>query len=192
MSESRIGRVNRGGARTKQTRDTGAGKSFAELLAERQAAGLSVNQQAMAAVSNIHRVATEIRNHFEQGLLRSSGLTWSGFVALWVLWVWGDTQTRWLAEEVGVSRSTLSGVLNTLEGRGLVTRRVHEEEGRLVVVELTAPGTQLIEELFPSFNDEQTLVVSRLSDDALRRLTNSLRTMHDTLTALGGAQRRVD
>ena len=164
-------------------------KPFAELLAERQVAGLAVDLQAMAAVSNIHRVATQIRNHFEQGVLRDTGLTWTGFVALWVLWIWGETQTRWLAEEVGVSRSTLSGVLKTLERRELIVRRVHEDEGRLVVVELTPTGTQLIEELFPVFNDEERFVVSRLSDDAIRRLSNSLRAIQETLNALG-AQRR--
>jgi DNA-binding MarR family transcriptional regulator len=171
----------RRGARSAESTYDPAAKPFAEILAERQVAGLSVDLQAMAAVSNIHRVATQIRNHLEQGVLRDSGLTWTGFVALWVLWIWGETQTRYLAEEVGVSRSTLSGVLKTLERRDLIVRRVHEDEGRLVVVELTAGGTRLIESLFPRFNDEERVVVSGLSDDAMRRLTNSLRTIQETL-----------
>src|SRR5689334_9723984 len=105
MDEHRARRV----ARSAESTYDPAAKPFAEILAERQVAGLSVDLQAMAAVSNIHRVATQIRNHLEQGVLRDSGLTWTGFVALWVLWIWGETQTRYLAEEVGVSRSTLSG-----------------------------------------------------------------------------------
>jgi MarR family transcriptional regulator, organic hydroperoxide resistance regulator len=167
-------------------------KPFAEILAERQVAGLAVDLQAMAVVSNIHRVATQIRNHFEQGVLRDSGLTWTSFVALWVLWIWGETQTRWLAEEVGVSRSTLSGVLKTLERRDLIARRVHEDEGRLVVVELTASGAELIEELFPRFNDEEQFVVSGLSGDALRRMANSLRTVQETLNTQGEKRRDPD
>jgi MarR family transcriptional regulator, organic hydroperoxide resistance regulator len=178
----------RPGARPAEPTYDPAAKPFAEILAERQVAGLSVDLQAMAAVSNIHRVATQIRNHLEQGVLRDSGLTWTGFVALWVLWIWGETQTRYLAEEVGVSRSTLSGVLKTLERRDLIARRVHEDEGRLVVVELTAGGTRLIESLFPRFNDEERFVVSGLSDDAMRRLTNSLRTIQETLNSRGGLE----
>jgi DNA-binding MarR family transcriptional regulator len=179
----------RRGARPGDSTDRPTDKPFAEILAERQVAGLSVDLQAMAAVSNIHRVATQIRNHFEQGVLRDSGLTWTSFVALWVLWIWGETQTRWLAEEVGVSRSTLSGVLKTLERRDLIVRRVHEDEGRLVVVELTAAGYELIEELFPRFNDEERFVVSGLSDDALRRMANSLRSIQETLNAHGEERR---
>lgn len=159
-----------------------AEKSFAELLAERQVAGLSVDLGAMAAVSNIHRAAMQIRNYFEQGVLRDSNLTWSGFVTLWVLWIWGETQSRWLAEEVGVSRSTLSGILKTLEARGLLERRVHEDDARLLVAELTATGTRLIATLFPQWNAEERFVVSGLSDDGLRRLTNALRTIHETIT----------
>ncbi|HEU5266065.1 MAG TPA: MarR family transcriptional regulator [Jatrophihabitans sp.] len=179
----------RRGARTAESSNHTADKPFAEILAERQVAGLAVDLPAMAAVSNIHRVATQIRNHLEQGVLRDSGLTWTGFVALWVLWIWGETQTRWLAEEVGVSRSTLSGVVKTLERRDLVMRRVHEDEGRLVVVELTPAGAQLIEELFPRFNDEERFVVSALSDDAMRRLTNSLRSIQETLNTYGERRR---
>ncbi|WP_161631685.1 MarR family winged helix-turn-helix transcriptional regulator [Pseudonocardia asaccharolytica] len=132
-----------------------------------------------------------IRHHLEQGVLKQSELTWTGFVVLWVLWLHGELQTRHLAEEVGVNRSTLSGVLATLERRGLLTRRAHETEGRLVIVELTGKGRQLIEELFPRFNAEESFVVSSLSADAMRRLGNSLRTIGERLDSEEGRQRRA-
>jgi len=166
-----------------------AGKSLSEMLAERQVSGLTIDMQAMATVSNVHRVAMRIRHHFEQGVLRDSGLTWTGFVTLWVLWIWGEMQTRWLAEEVDVNRSTLSGVLNTLERRGLVRRRGHESEGRLVLVELTPTGEKLIEELFPRFNAEESFVVSGLSPGDQARLADALRTVHALLDAEGEARR---
>jgi MarR family transcriptional regulator, organic hydroperoxide resistance regulator len=165
------------------------GKSMAEMLAERQVSGLAVDLRAMAAVSNLYRVAMRARNHFEQGVLRESNLTWTGFVTLWVLWVWGEMQTRWLAEEVGVNRSTLSGVLNTLERRGLIRRRGHETEGRLVLAELTPEGESLIADLFPRFNAEERFIVSRLSPDQQDDLAGKLRTIHGLLDAEGEARR---
>ena len=166
-----------------------AGKSMAEMLAERQVSGLAVDLRAMAAVSNLYRVAMRARNHFEQGILRDSNLTWTGFVTLWMLWVWGEMQTRWLAEEVGVNRSTLSGVLNTLERRGLIRRRGHETEGRLVLAELTAEGSALIEDLFPRFNAEERFIVSRLSPEEQDDLADKLRTIHGLLDAEGEDRR---
>nr|WP_275403869.1 MarR family transcriptional regulator [Pseudonocardia acidicola] len=132
-----------------------------------------------------------IRHHLEQGVLKESELTWTGFAVLWVLWVRGEMQTRHLAEEVGVNRSTLSGVLATLERRGLLTRRGHETEGRLVIVELTPKGELLIENLFPRFHAEETFIVSSLSSDAMRRLGNSLRTIQELLDSQEGRQRRA-
>ena len=166
-----------------------AGKSMAEMLAERQVSGLAVDLRAMAAVSNLYRVAMRARNHFEQGILRDSNLTWTGFVTLWMLWVWGEMQTRWLAEEVGVNRSTLSGVLNTLERRGLIRRRGHETEGRLVLAELTAEGSALIEDLFPRFNAEERFIVSRLSPAEQDDLASKLRVIHGLLDAEGEDRR---
>ncbi len=164
-------------------------KTMAELLAERHVAGMSLDLEAMATVSNIHRVATRIRNHFEQGVLRERELTWTSFVTLWVLWVWGETQTRYLAEEVGITRSTLSGVLNTLERRGLIARRAHETEGRLVLVSNTAKGKALMDELFPRFNAEESFVVSTLSEDAMRRLAGALRSIAGHLDTEGERRR---
>jgi DNA-binding MarR family transcriptional regulator len=164
-------------------------KSMAELLAERHVAGMSLDLEAMATVSNIHRVATRIRNHFEQGVLRERELTWTSFVTLWVLWIWGETQTRYLAEEVGITRSTLSGVLNTLERRRLVARRPHETEGRLVLVSNTDKGEALMAELFPRFNAEESFVVSTLSEDARRRLASALRSIAHHLDTAGEARR---
>jgi DNA-binding MarR family transcriptional regulator len=166
-------------------------KTMAELLAERRVAGMSLDMEAMATASNIHRVASRVRNHFEQGVLRNRELTWTSFVTLWVLWVWGETQTRYLAEEVGITRSTLSGVLNTLERRALIARRAHETEGRLVLVRNTAEGDALMEELFPRFNAEESFIVSSLSEDAQRRLASALRSIARHLDT-HGEQRRAE
>jgi MarR family transcriptional regulator, organic hydroperoxide resistance regulator len=168
--------------------DSEGDKSMAELLAERQVAGMALDLDAMATVSNIYRVSTRIRNHIEQGVLREWELTWTSFVTLWVLWIWGETQTRYLAEEVGVSRSTLSGVLNTLERRGLVQRRPHETEGRLVLVSNTEAGDALMADLFPKFNAEESFIVEPLSTDTLHRLASALRSVARHLDAAGQAR----
>lgn len=178
-----------GAALTSAERRTG--KSMSEMLAERKVSGMTLDLRAMAAVSNVYRVAMRARNHFEQGVLRDSGLTWTGFVTLWVLWLWGEMQTRWLAEEVGVNRSTLSGVLNTLERRGLIRRRGHETEGRLVLAELTPAGEALIDDLFPRFNAEESFIVSRLSAGQQDDLADILRTIHGVLDTEGEDRREA-
>ena len=116
---------------------------------------------AMAAVSNIYRAANAIRNHMEQQVLAEEDLSWAAFTVLFVLWIWGDQQTRHLAAEAGVTKGTLTGVLKTLEKRGLARRRGHDADGRLVLVSLEPKGQEVIERLFPAFNRGEAQVSAR-------------------------------
>ncbi len=130
---------------------------------------------AMAAVSNIYRAANVIRRHMEQKVLADEDLSWAAFTVLFVLWIWGDQQTRHLAEEAGVTKGTLTGVLKTLEKRGLVRRRAHDADGRLVLVSLEPLGVGVIERLFPAFNMGEAFVSSSLTEREKNQLAALLR-----------------
>jgi MarR family transcriptional regulator, organic hydroperoxide resistance regulator len=137
--------------------------------------GLPIDPHALAAVSNVFRVANAVRLHMERHVLGRDGISWTGFVVLWVLWVWGEQESRHLAVECGVSKATLTGVVGTLEGRGLVTRRGHTVDRRLVIVALTPAGRRMIRRLFPRFNQHEALVVSRLGTTEQDQLAHLLR-----------------
>ena len=137
--------------------------------------GQHLDFAAMAAVSNIYRAANVVRNHMEQKVLADEDLSWAAFTVLFVLWIWGDQQTRHLAAEAGVTKGTLTGVLKTLEKRDLVRRRAHQGDGRLVLVTLQPEGQEVIERLFPAFNAGETLVSSGLTDDEKTQLAALLR-----------------
>ena len=147
----------------------------AERDVQQRVGDLPIDFAAMAAISNVFRVASAVRNHMERSVLRPDELSWTGFVALFVLWVWGDLESRHLADECGVTKGTLTGVITTLERRTLVRRRGHPDDGRLVVVGLTVEGRRLIKRLFPKFNAQETLLTARLGDDDRRHLAHLLR-----------------
>src|SRR5580658_3105693 len=130
---------------------------------------------AMAAVSNIYRAANAIRHHMEQQVLAEEDLSWAAFTVLFVLWIWGDQQTRHLAAEAGVTKGTLTGVLKTLEKRGLARRRAHDADGRLVLVSLEPKGIDVIERLFPEFNQGEAAVSSALTEAEKSQLAGLLR-----------------
>ncbi len=130
---------------------------------------------AMAAVSNIYRAANVVRNHMERRVLADEDLSWAAFTVLFVLWIWGDQQTRHLAAEAGVTKGTLTGVLKTLEKRGLARRRGHDADGRLVLVGLEPKGVAVIERLFPAFNESEGLVSGGLTEPEKDQLASLLR-----------------
>lgn len=135
---------------------------------------------ALLAVSNIYRAATAVRNRMEREVLAPAGLTWGGFTILFVLWVWGDRETGELAEECGVAKGTLSGMLATLERSRLLERSRHPVDGRKVIVHLTDSGEEKMEAMFPTFNEFEANFTERLSVDERRELARLLRVVTAT------------
>jgi DNA-binding MarR family transcriptional regulator len=149
--------------------------SATEAAVSERLASMTLDMPAMAAVSNVYRAAGAIRNHFEHTVLAPYNLTWTGWVVLWVVWIWEEIETRHVAAEAGISKGTLTGVAGTLEKRGLLERRAHPDDARRVLVRLTPSGLQLMAELFPLFNKQEALVVESLSADEVQVLAAALR-----------------
>jgi DNA-binding MarR family transcriptional regulator len=149
----------------------------AERKVLEQLGHLSLDFRAMWAVSNLFRASAAIRRHMESRVLAVDRLSWTSFVALWVLWVWGEMESRDLAAAVGISRPTSTGVVTTLERRGYVRRRKSAEDGRMVRVSLTDRGRTKIEELFPRFNAEEAAVTAHLSAEQQESMAAMLRSM---------------
>lgn len=156
----------------------------AELDVEERIGELGIDITAMAAVSNIFRVATTIRNHMERTVLAEPDLSFTAFTVLWVLWIWGEQEARRVADESGISRGTLTGVVTTLERRGLVRRRPHPDDKRSVLVATTRAAEVLMAELFPTFNVEEAMVSADLSSDQKEQLADALRTILRTVERL--------
>jgi len=138
---------------------------------------LALDFRAMSAISNLFRTTTAIRRHMEANVLAPSRLSWTSFVGLWVLWVWGELEAREFAAAVGISRPTATGVMTTLEGRGLLRRRKRDDDGRMVLVRLTPKGRRAIEELFPRYNAEEAALASALAPADQDALAATLRTL---------------
>jgi DNA-binding MarR family transcriptional regulator len=137
--------------------------------------------RAMAAVSNLFRASAAVRRHMERRVLADDRLSWTSFVVLWVLWVWGDLEARDLASAVGISRPTSTGVVTTLERRGYVQRKRNTLDGRMVSVSLTPEGRKKIETLFPTFNEEEVAVTEGLTAGHQEQLASMLRTVLRTV-----------
>ncbi|MFJ5921204.1 MarR family winged helix-turn-helix transcriptional regulator [Kitasatospora sp. NPDC092948] len=162
----------------------------AERLVGAKLGGIPVRAERMAAVANIYRAASAVRQHLENSVLRGSDLTWTAFVVLWVVWVWGESETRRVAEEAGISKGTLTGVSRTLESRGLLRRVDHPTDGRLVLLALTPEGEEFMQGVFPAFNEEESFVTAQLSDAECESLADGLRRVVRQVEEHGEDRRR--
>ncbi len=131
--------------------------------------------EAMALAANVFRVATAMRRRLEQRALKETGLSWTAFKVAWVLWIWGECEVRFVAVEADVTKGTLTGVVDTLHKRGMVQRRRHEDDRRLVSLVLTDQGHQEMAQLFPAFNAEERAIADRLHPADQHAMIRSLR-----------------
>jgi MarR family transcriptional regulator, organic hydroperoxide resistance regulator len=156
----------------------------AEAKVQEELGHLPLDFRAMWAISNVFRSSAAIRRHMEARVLAPDRLSWTAFVGLWVLWVWGELEANAFADAVGISRPTATGVLKTLEQRGLLARRRDPGDGRRALISLTPTGRERIEHLFPRFNSEEAAVASVLTPEEQEVLASMLRRL---LRAVDGA-----
>ena len=159
----------------------------AERLIRAELGALDLDFVALAAVSNIFRAATAVRNHMERGVLREYELSWSAFVVLFVLRIWGEQPSGHLAAEAGITGGTLTGVLNTLQRKGYAERLPHPTDGRRTLVRTTESGHRVVDEIMPAFNKQEALVTRDLGDTEATLLAAYLRTLLRTVADLDTA-----
>jgi MarR family transcriptional regulator, organic hydroperoxide resistance regulator len=142
---------------------------------------LKLDVPAALAVSSLYRAANAVRNHLTNTVLREHDLSWTGFVVLWVVWIFDGLETRHAAQSAAISKGTLTGVAKTLEARGWLRRETDPSDRRLVLLSLTDAGVALMEDLYPRFNQAEAEVVARIEAKHLPVLTDHLRTMVTTV-----------
>lgn len=99
------------------------------------------------AMSLLARRGTVTR--FHRWLMRASGveIDRAGYLVLRRIQLDGATRITDLADVMGVEPSTVSRHVHTLEGRGWLRREAHPCDGRVSMVDITADGTELVEQM---------------------------------------------
>ncbi len=69
-----------------------------------------------------------------------------------------------LAEKLGVTRATITGLLDTLAKDGLIERIQHHSDRRRFVVRLTNKGRQHLDRMLPGYYRQVKQIMSRVSE----------------------------
>lgn len=98
------------------------------------------------------RVVLTLPRHLHNDMIRATGLTSSEYTVLMDLTEAPNRQLRMadLATAAGLSASRTTRVVDELQSRGLVTRRVSSSDGRSSLAELTAKGLTKLRSAWPA------------------------------------------
>ena len=102
--------------------------------------------EQMHAVTSLMRVQQLVLAQLDD-LLRPHGLTFARYEALVLLTFSrnGSLPLGKMGERLQVHPTSITSIIDRLEGAGLVVRRPHPEDGRTVLAEITQEGRALVE-----------------------------------------------
>lgn len=106
--------------------------------------------------------------------IKSMGLTMTQFDVIATLGNQPPMTCKDLSDKTLVTKGTLTGVLERLEGRGIIQRSVNPTDARSQMIGLTKKGQQLFEKVFPEHLQHLQKAFGQLSKQDLHDLTQSL------------------
>ena len=137
-------------------------------------------EQALDLVLEVTTLlADDMRRAFER-----DGLTPSRAHLLWVLQQRGATSQRVLADALGVTPRTVTGLVDGLEESGLVVRQPHPTDRRSTLVTFTEAGARLAGEMAAGKAELATGLFGDLPAAELSVLVDGLTGVRDRLAAL--------
>ena len=90
-----------------------------------------------------------------------------------------------------ITSATVTGLLDTLEGRGLARRRPHPGDRRSLLVEITDDGRRLLDRLVPDLIEHEKRWAASLSASRREQLLRLLGAVQDQLRSLHDAPART-
>jgi len=91
------------------------------------------------------------------------------------LWENGDAAPKDLATALALENSTVSGVLDRMQKKGLIDRRIDEEDRRSVRIALTPKGVALKKDVLKAIEEINDAVLGAFDNETAQTLLSTLR-----------------
>ena len=109
--------------------------------------------------------------------MKSMGLTTTQFDVIATLGNQAPMSCKELGEKTLVTKGTLTGVLERLQTKGILERRINPEDARCQMIALTEEGQKLFETIFPKHLLHLQKAFGKLSVEQLAEINQSLLTL---------------
>jgi DNA-binding MarR family transcriptional regulator len=127
----------------------------------------------------IDRTAKNLKR-IQRQTVRVTGLTPPQFSILHLLWEKDARPFKEFADALLCTRATITGIIDTLERKGLVTRKTNPADRRSILATLTYAGREL-QHRTPSLDRVYNSCCSGLSPQELQQIVLLLTKLNDSL-----------
>jgi DNA-binding MarR family transcriptional regulator len=150
-----------------------------DLMARPSAGESGYEEQILRSLRRIIRAV----DLYSRKLMAEHGLSGPQLMCLKQLAVKGELLSGELARIVSLSPATVTGILDRLEARALITRERRPEDKRTVLVRLTQAGRDLTERAPSPLQDDFLLQLRALPDRRQAAICRTLKTLVSMMSA---------
>ena len=144
-----------------------------------------MNPSALKTGAELMRTGSGLLAAFER-VLGQIGLSQGRFLTLIVMNRTPDETVypSALAQQLGVTRATMTGLLDRLKKKGLIERRTHKADRRRVGVVLTVSGRQTVDHILPIYYRHFAKLSTYLDEGERQTLISLLKKVNQGLSAI--------
>ena len=155
-----------------------------EIRQQNERLQLSLPETGLHAVLRLMRVGNDLQAAVASQM-QEHGISMARFAILAQLLRAADHRLTpsVLSEQAGVTRATVTGLIDGLEKSGWARRQVHPNDRRSVIVELTEEGLSFLHGLLPDHAAYITHMVRDIPEEDLIHLEGTLARLEENLEA---------
>lgn len=114
---------------------------------------------------------------FERGKLSKQGFTMSQYYTLLNIHRHQKLSMNQLSEKMNLDTSTMTRVVANLERDSYITRERWEEDRRVIMVQLTEPGIEVVQELTAEVREYYSAIISAIPNGQVDSVVDSVNTL---------------
>ena len=144
-----------------------------------------MNPSALKTGAELMRTGSDLLAAFER-VLGQEGLSQGRFLTLIVMnrKPFEAVNPSTLADKLGVTRATMTGLLNGLRKDGLIERQIHPEDRRKVGVLLTDNGRRVLDNILPEYYRYFAKLTKYLDEGERQILISLLKKVNQGLSSI--------
>ena len=134
----------------------------------------------MSKLENISRIISLNRNfnqtlrHDFHGLMQGSGFTFPQLSVISILAKSGEQKVSDISEKMRLSDSTVSGILDRLEHKGIIERKRNKDDRRVVKIHLSQESQELCRKFQQQKKEYFMHLLSELSEQEINDIIKGL------------------
>jgi len=160
-------------------------RSFIDFaLSSESAARMGIDVDAARLFMTLNRVRRVIFYDL-QSTVRGTEVSEAGFALLFVLYFTGKIGMPKLTQLSHMSKASVSAAVRTLTAQRLIRRERSASDGRSLNIEITAEGRDVVEAIYPRYNERERAWAELLAGDDRGELLRILERLMESARSEG-------